>query len=182
MLMQTSPFRQGGLYAERQGYHLPPSSPARHSSSSTSDVWNTTSSLSLPSPGVRLFKTTFTLDLPLGHDIALGFAFDQSTKGRYRIQLYVNGWQFGKMASSVGPQVSCPLPPLASSSSARERLTRRAQTVFPVPEGVLEHQGENSVALSMWAYGTNATDLVLPGVKLQVLKALKGGIGKVQLV
>lgn len=42
--------------------------------------------------------------------------------------LYVNGWQFGKYISNLGPQTS-----------------------FPVPEGILNHQGTNTVGLSLWA-------------------------------
>lgn len=45
-----------------------------------------------------------------------------------RVLLYVNGWQFGKYVSNLGPQTS-----------------------FPVPEGVLNHRGMNTVGLSLWA-------------------------------
>ncbi|CAE6489714.1 unnamed protein product [Rhizoctonia solani] len=42
--------------------------------------------------------------------------------------LYVNGWQFGRFTSNFGPQ-----------------------TVYPIPEGVLNHRGENDILLTLWS-------------------------------
>lgn len=47
---------------------------------------------------------------------------------KYRVQLFVNGYQFGKYVSHIGPQ-----------------------SEFYVPEGVLNYRGENAVGLTLWA-------------------------------
>jgi hypothetical protein len=59
----------------------------------------------------------------------------------------VNGWQLGKRVGNIGPQ-----------------------TVFPVHEGILDYHGLNTVVLSFWALGSNATDLKLPSFSLIVTK------------
>ncbi|EQL34391.1 beta-galactosidase [Blastomyces dermatitidis ATCC 26199] len=42
--------------------------------------------------------------------------------------LYVNGFQFGKYVSNLGPQTS-----------------------FPIPHGILNYQGKNTVGITLWA-------------------------------
>lgn len=87
------PLNEGGLYAERQGYHLP---------KPPSGDW----SLGKPTEGieragVRFYTTSFDLDMPSGYDIPVSFQFTNSTSNgtavpSFRAQLYVNGYQFGK--------------------------------------------------------------------------------------
>ncbi|KAF1926705.1 glycoside hydrolase family 35 protein [Didymella exigua CBS 183.55] len=116
---------EGALYPERNGFHLP---------SAPTESWasgiNPASGLS--KPGVRFYQTTFKLDIPRGWDVPLSFLFngDEFTgKGRgWRAQLWVNGYQFGKFANGIGPQKR-----------------------FPVPEGIFNYRGENTVAISIWA-------------------------------
>jgi len=48
----------------------------------------------------------------------------------------VNGYQYGKYISNIGPQTS-----------------------FPVPEGILNHRGTNWVAVSLWALGEEGAKL-----------------------
>jgi hypothetical protein len=132
------PLNEGGLYAERAGYHLP--------GAPTSD-WKSSSGPQegLSGPGIAFFTTTFDLDLPTGYDIPLAFSFSNGTSNSttpqtlytfnngtarpaaYRCQLFVNGYQFGKYVHNVGPQ-----------------------DVFPVPEGIWNYQGSNTVAVSLW--------------------------------
>ena len=87
------PLNEGGLYAERQGYHLPnPPSSAWAASKPTGGI---------PGAGVYFYTTNFDLDLPAGYDVPLSFQFTNSTTSGtagadYRSQLYVNGYQFGK--------------------------------------------------------------------------------------
>ena len=87
------PLNEGGLYAERQGYHLPnPPSSAWTASKPTGGI---------PCAGVYFYTTNFDLDLPAGYDVPLSFQFTNSTTSgtagaEYRSQLYVNGYQFGK--------------------------------------------------------------------------------------
>ncbi|KAH9880193.1 hypothetical protein J1614_002219 [Plenodomus biglobosus] len=119
------PLNEGALWIERNGYHLP-SAPTTEWASSTGPASG------LSHPGVGFFTANLPLDIPSGWDIPLSFifhgdAFDGKGKG-WRAQLWVNGYHFGKFVNGVGPQ-------------------RR----FPVPEGILNYQGNNKIAVSIWA-------------------------------
>lgn len=89
------PLNEGGLYAERQGYHLP---------APPTQGWDVgkTPTHGIEGVGITFYTTTFSLDMPLGYDIPLAFSFsnttspDLSSPMQFRCQLYVNGWQFGK--------------------------------------------------------------------------------------
>ena len=86
------PLNEGGLFAERQGYHLP--------KPPTAD-WTTSSPFEgISKPGVGFYTTSFDLEAPLGYDIPLAFVFTNTTGAEYRAQLYVNGYQFGKYGKS----------------------------------------------------------------------------------
>ncbi len=88
--------------------------------------------------GVGFFVARFDLAVPSGYDVPLAFTFNYTTATdgddgstrppTYRAQLFVNGFQFGKVASHLGPQKA-----------------------FPVPQGILNYHGENWVAVSLWA-------------------------------
>jgi beta-galactosidase len=125
------PLNEGGLYAERQGWHQP---------TPPSKSWETSSPLStgLSQPGVGFYSTSFNLNLPKGFDIPLYFVFNNntSTEQPYRVQLYVNGYQFGKFVPHIGPQGE-----------------------FPVPQGILNYQGENWVAVTLWAHESSGAKL-----------------------
>jgi len=108
------PLNEGGLYAERQGYHLPgaPTASALGSSRCAAGPMD-----GLAAAGVNFYSTTFELNMPVGYDIPLSFAFANVTEPvnttggvpAYRCQIYVNGWQFGKYVHNIGPQdVSLP--------------------------------------------------------------------------
>ncbi|KAI4124293.1 MAG: hypothetical protein LQ338_004868 [Usnochroma carphineum] len=93
------PLNEGGLWAERQGYHLPnPPSTDWESGKPTDRI---------EGPGVAFYTTSFNLNLPVGYDIPLSFVFTNSSTNAtgvlaYRSQLYVNGYQFGKYGMSPG--------------------------------------------------------------------------------
>jgi beta-galactosidase len=146
------PLNEGGLFIERQGYHLP---------NPPSDSWQAGSPLDgIDRAGVAFYSTSFTLDLPSDEwDIPLVFSFanDTATSGTYRAQLYVNGWQFGKLSSNIGPQ-----------------------TVFPVPEGILNYQGENWVGITVWALEDSGAKV--PGLELKAGTPVWTGREKVKLV
>ncbi|KAL0563006.1 hypothetical protein V5O48_019071, partial [Marasmius crinis-equi] len=87
----------------------------------------------ISAPGVTVYRTTFDLSFPQDADIPLSFEFSltngtESVNNRYRSLLFVNGWQFGRFISSLGPQTS-----------------------YPVPEGILNHHGSNEVLITLWA-------------------------------
>ncbi|KAJ5578415.1 CAZyme family GH35 [Penicillium hispanicum] len=116
------PLNEGGLYAERQGFHQP---------QPPSQNWDSSSPFTgITKPGVQFYSTSFDLNLPQGWDIPLYFNFGNTTSppSGYRVQLYVNGYQYGKYINNIGPQTS-----------------------YPVPEGILNYRGTNWIALSLWA-------------------------------
>ncbi len=117
------PLNEGSMYAERQGWHLP---------NPPNENWESRSPLDgISQPGVGFFSTQFDLNIPQGWDVPLSFDFGNSTHppSEYRVQLFVNGFQYGKYVNHIGPQTS-----------------------FPVPPGVLNYQGTNWLALTLWAH------------------------------
>lgn len=87
------PLNEGGTFAERQGYHLP--APPSQDWESKNPVLD-----GVDGPGIGLFAASFDLDVPTGWDVPMDFVFTNSTSGGvpqdYRVQLFVNGYQFGK--------------------------------------------------------------------------------------
>ncbi|KAI1264071.1 putative beta-galactosidase [Xylariaceae sp. FL1019] len=124
------PLNEGGMWAERQGYHLP--APPAEDWESSSPVVD-----GLDEAGVGFYAASFELDIPTGYDVPLSFVFTNTTTvSNFRAQLYVNGWQFGKYVNNLGPQTS-----------------------FPVPEGVLNYSGTNYLALTLWAQDAEGAKL-----------------------
>ncbi len=124
------PLNEGALYAERQGWHLP---------NPPSQKWETRSPMNgLTQPGVGFFSTSFDLNMPVGWDIPMSFTFGNSTSPPvpYRVQLFVNGYQFGKYVNHIGPQMS-----------------------FPVPQGILNYNGTNWLAMTLWAHENGGATL-----------------------
>jgi len=132
------PYNEGGYWFERVGAHLP-----GYDASS----WQTCTPYDgITKAGVTVYRTTFDLNLPAGSDIPLAFDFELNSDAPHRVLIYVNGWQFGRFLSSLGPQVS-----------------------FPIPEGILNHHGKNDILISLWAL--NAT-----GAKLSKLELTKRAV------
>ncbi|KAG8744231.1 hypothetical protein FRC10_010593 [Ceratobasidium sp. 414] len=74
----------GGLYGERQGWHLPEFDDSDWSKADLSD--------GIPGgqAGVGWFRTSFKLDMPGGYDVPLSFEFEDEV-APYRALLFVNG-------------------------------------------------------------------------------------------
>jgi hypothetical protein len=90
---------EGGLYAERQGWHLPGFDTSRWQSRDLS------AGLPNSAAGVGFFVTTFNLRIPSGNDVAISFNFDENTSATdapYRALLFVNGWMMGKRVGNLG--------------------------------------------------------------------------------
>lgn len=92
------PLNEGALYAERQGYHLP---------QPPSKWWEIRNPIDdgLDGAGIGFFATSFDLDIPKGLDVPLDFVFTNTTAvdggpAALRVQLFVNGYQFGKYSTS----------------------------------------------------------------------------------
>lgn len=92
-------------------------------------------------PGVSWYRTDATLDLPRGQDTSLGLTFTDDPARKYRATIFVNGWQVGNYVNYLGPQHT-----------------------FPVPNGILDPNGRNSIAIAVWN-----------------LDGSTGGLGKVSL-
>lgn len=137
-------FREGSthsacrLRAERKGYHLP---------GAPIDTWaKRTPSQGLTSPGVGFFSTQFDISIPEGFDVPISLKFGNSTTPdgapqNFRVQIFIYGWQFGKYVNNLGPQ-----------------------TRFMLPEGILNYDGLNYLALTLWSQdvsGATTKDLAL---------------------
>ncbi|KAJ6264222.1 Beta-galactosidase [Drechslerella dactyloides] len=93
--LERGPFNEGGLYAERQGWHLP--------GFDDSD-WSAGSPLTgLKKPGVAFYRwvplimqlqdkmhASFDLSVPAGVDYPMAIEYSNSTGSYYRSQIYIN--------------------------------------------------------------------------------------------
>ncbi|RAH56230.1 beta-galactosidase [Aspergillus piperis CBS 112811] len=157
--LSRGPLNEGAFFAERKGYHLP---------GAPVEKWTKRSPFEgLPedeAPGVGFFATTFDLNIPDGYDVPISVVFENSTTvgdgsepARFRSELFVNGWQFGKYVNHIGPQLS-----------------------FPVPEGILNYNGSNYLAVTIWAM--DESSFKLDGLRLQANAVLQSGYRKPSLV
>ncbi|MEC3998244.1 beta-galactosidase [Actinacidiphila sp. DG2A-62] len=78
-------------------------------------------------PGVSWYRTDVRLNLPKGQDTSLGLTISDDPSRMYRAEIYVNGWEMGNYVNYKGPQHS-----------------------FPVPDGVLNPHGGNTIAIAVW--------------------------------
>lgn len=124
------PLNEGSLYAERVGMHLP---------GFPDDKWSTYASnftgLINPTAGVRAYRTTVDLSVPSGLDVSISFKLSSpsrpTSKGynnRVRVLLFVNGYQYGRFNPHIGHQTS-----------------------FPVPPGILNYNGDNTIVATIWS-------------------------------
>ncbi|KIW38411.1 uncharacterized protein PV06_09377 [Exophiala oligosperma] len=145
------PLNEGGMYAERQGWHLP-NPPTQN--------WDSRSPFDgISQAGVGFFSTQFDLNIPSGWDVPLSFTFGNSTlpPAEYRVLMYVNGFQYGKYVNHIGPQTS-----------------------FPVPQGVLNYQGTNWLALTLWAH--QSTGAKLENFQIESDTPVMSALGEVDFV
>ncbi|MCP3734712.1 beta-galactosidase [Sphingomonas sp. RP10(2022)] len=138
------PANTGGQYGERMGWHLPGFDDAKWQAAATT-----------VQPGTTWYRSRFTLAMPKGQDATVAVAFGDTASPRsvakYRASIFVNGWNMGQFIAHVGPQ-----------------------RVFPIPEGILNHRGPNSIALAVISDG--APGDVLEPVKLVTLRNVRGGV------
>ena len=80
-----------------------------------------------PRAGVSWYRTEATLTLPEGQDTSVGVTMTDDPSRHYRATLFVNGWPVGNYVNDVGPQHS-----------------------FPVPNGILNPRGKNTIAIAVW--------------------------------
>ncbi|KAJ6073608.1 uncharacterized protein N7446_001385 [Penicillium canescens] len=123
-------WNEDGLYGERVGWHLPGFDDSAWKTTSSKSNSKGKSILSFEGATVRFFRTTIDLSLPSEHDISISFVLSTpaGTTNAYRAQLFVNGYQYGRYNPFIGNQV-----------------------VYPVPVGILDYNGENTIAIAVWA-------------------------------
>ncbi|KAG6010445.1 hypothetical protein E4U21_006446 [Claviceps maximensis] len=131
------PLNEGGLFFERKGYHYPFPPVDKTTTKETPFFSRGSPYEGVYGAGITYYTAKLPLYLPAEvYDVPLSFVFDNTTAlhrlggqgGDYRAILYVNGFQFGKYASNIGPQ-----------------------TEFPVPEGILNYKGDNWIGLAVWS-------------------------------
>jgi beta-galactosidase GanA len=141
------PLNNGGLFGERNGWHLPgfpDGGWATHQVPDTTAV-----------AGTSWYRTQLTLAVPVGHDASLGVTIGdpnvRASGGAYRVLIFVNGWNMGQYIANVGPQHT-----------------------FVIPNGILDPHGTNTLALAVTSNG-GATD-ALERVALTNLGTVRGGV------
>ncbi|MGN6376004.1 MAG: beta-galactosidase [Sphingomonas sp.] len=77
--------------------------------------------------GVTWYRTDVALDLPKGQDTSIGLAINDPPGRHYRAMIFVNGWQMGNYIAELGPQHR-----------------------FPIPNGVVDPHGKNSITIAVW--------------------------------
>ncbi len=141
------PSNNGGLYGERMGWTLPGFPDGAWAARKLADA--------RPYTGTSWYRTAFDLSVPKGDDATIGIQIgDPKTPrspGRYRVLIFVNGWNMGQFVANVGPQ-----------------------RVFPIPDGILHHRGRNTLALAVTSDG--APGNAIEPVKLVTLHHVRGGV------
>jgi beta-galactosidase GanA len=141
------PENNGGLYGERHGWYLPGYPDA---------LWPTTT---LPASnaisGTAWYRTTFALHIPSVDDASLGLTIGDpsvpQSSGNYRALIFLNGWNMGQYIADVGPQHT-----------------------FVIPNGVLNPDGRNTVAIAVTSDGGAGNGL--EKVALTNLGTVRGGV------
>ncbi|KAE8351357.1 putative beta-galactosidase B [Aspergillus coremiiformis] len=136
-----APFNEGSLYAERVGIHLPgyPFDEAEGLSSNST-------TLAVPGAGIRVFRTVVPLSVPSGLDVSISFRLTAPSNETFtsasgytnqlRALLFVNGYQYGRFNPYIGHQID-----------------------FPVPPGVLDYTGDNTIVVTVWSQSADGAEM-----------------------
>ncbi|MFE9764539.1 beta-galactosidase [Streptomyces sp. NPDC005808] len=96
------PLNHGGLYGEREGWHLP---------GFADGGWK---KAGFPRAerrqGVVWYRTGFRLSVDPGVDASIGLTLTDDPARAYRVQIFLNGWNMGQYINDVGPQHTFVLP------------------------------------------------------------------------
>ncbi|GAA1005883.1 beta-galactosidase [Streptomyces thermogriseus] len=88
------PLNNGGLYGEREGWHLP--------GFPDHDWERVDFPRAVRRQGVTWYRTTFALDVPSGVDASVGLTLDDDRYRSYRVQIFLNGWNMGQYINGTG--------------------------------------------------------------------------------
>jgi len=115
------PMNEGGLYGERLGWHLP---------GFDTSSWDSANPVTdgVQGAGIRWFTTTFDLEIDEDLDVPIGIEVGAPADTVARVLLFVNGYQYGKFIPHIGPQ-----------------------TRFPVPPGIVNMRGKNTLSVVVWS-------------------------------
>jgi beta-galactosidase GanA len=137
----------GGLYGERHGWYLP--------DYPDGDWASTSVPASTAMSGTAWYRTTFDLRIPRADDASLGITIGDPSKpqsaANYRALIFVNGWNMGQYIADVGPQHT-----------------------FVIPNGVLNPDGRNTLAIAVTSTGGSGNGL--EKVALTNLGTVRGGV------
>lgn len=78
----------GGLLAERVGWHL---------NGFDSSKWPKTKAMTVSNSTVRFFRKEVKFSIPEGYDVLLQIRIGSPSGQKLRVQLWVNGYQYGKV-------------------------------------------------------------------------------------
>jgi beta-galactosidase GanA len=141
------PLNNGGLDGERAGVPLP-GYPDRRWAPATVPAASADA-------GTTWYRTTFELRLPRGQDTSAGLTLGDPavprSGGRYRVLIFLNGWNLGQYVADVGPQHT-----------------------FALPAGILDPRGRNTLALAVTSDGGPGNGL--EDVRLTDLGTARGGV------
>lgn len=126
---------EGGLYGERLGWHLPSFTPESPQFTTSTPLTGRSKS------GIEFYTTSFHLNIDSDLDVPIGITLSAASGTIARVMIWINGYQYGKYIPHIGPQ-----------------------TRFPVPPGVLNNRGKNTLTLSLWAMTDKGA--ALEGVEL----------------
>ena len=147
------PMNATGLFGTNHGWDLPGYPDRAWQPVTLPDSW---SRRGLP-PGIGWYRTTFNLDLPRQSYVPIAVQIGGPGPGPgagtadYRAFVYVNGWLMGQYDSKLGPQHR-----------------------FYVPAGILDEDGNNTLAIAVW--GLDPTGGGLDKVKLVAMGDQSGGV------
>ncbi|EJD51752.1 hypothetical protein AURDEDRAFT_143037 [Auricularia subglabra TFB-10046 SS5] len=131
---------EGGLHAERLGWHLPGFDASKWPVSTGGPAQG------ISTDGMAFYRAEVDINVPRGLDAIFAFELDPtiSQSKNFRVMLFVNGYQYGKMIQSVGNQIE-----------------------FPVPPGILNYSGKNTIGLNLWAQEATGAKV---GVTLKLIE------------
>jgi hypothetical protein len=98
-------YNEGGLTAERLGWHLPGFDDSEWAAGSPGEGF--------AEAGAKFYRSEFALEIPRGFDVSLAFELAPGVeRSALRAQLYVNGYMFGEYSTLVfaPPPPSPPSP------------------------------------------------------------------------
>jgi beta-galactosidase len=116
-------FNTGGLYGERQHWYDP---------GFDASQWQTVDQDHHlgEQQWVGWYRTQFTLDIPSGLNAPIGLVMPEHGYGDSKALIFLNGFLLGRFWPAKGPQLK-----------------------FYLPKGVLNHQGNNVLAIALWKRG-----------------------------